>query len=139
MQNWKNEKFEKWNFEKNEKLEIEKNEISIKPKIKNLKIWSFQISNFVFFSNFYYFFFFNSSFFEISFFKFSIFNFFKCPFFKFSIFFLILSRLGPDWSLVPDKNLDLKKSRLWTKSGLVSVMDNSGHEGSPLYISTFFI
>ena len=39
--------------------------------------------------------------------------------------FQILSRPSPDSSLVPDKNLDTKKSRLWTKSGLVPMMDTS--------------
>ena len=30
------------------------------------------------------------------------------------------SWIGPDWSLVPDENLDMKKSRLWRKSGPLS-------------------
>ena len=42
--------------------------------------------------------------------------------------FFILSRHSPDWSLVPDKNLDIKKSRLWTKSGLVPIVDISDFE-----------
>ena len=51
--------------------------------------------------------------------------------------FLILSRLSPDSSLVPDKNLDIKKSRLWTKSGIVPVMDISGLN-SWIVFDTFF-
>ena len=67
-------------------------------KIKDLKLRSFQFLKFFIFSNFQYF------------------------------FLDILSRLGPDWSLVPDNNLDMKN----TDSGrnLVSVMDNSDRKGS---------
>ena len=55
-----------------------------------------------------------------------LFNVFKFSIFQFLNFYMfwILSRLGPDWSLVTDKNLDMKKSRLWTKSGLIPVMDS---------------
>ena len=35
-----------------------------------------------------------------------------------------------DSSLVPDKNLDIKKSKLWTKSGIVPMMDISGGDNS---------
>ena len=77
-------------------------------------------------------------------FFFLLFQFFIFSNFHFSnfqyCFFLILSRLGPDWSLVPDKNLDMKKSRLWTKSRPLSVIDNSGHdsEAFPETISRYW-
>ena len=52
------------------------------------------------------------------------------------------TRLFPDFAisgndLVPNKNVDMKKSRLWTKSGPLSVIDNSGHD-SEAFPKTFF-
>ena len=109
-------------------------------KIKNLKklqseIWKFEklkifeiLHIFKFFPNFHFFQIFRI-FWIIRIFEFN-FQFFQVYNFKTEI--LILSRSSPDSNLVsiwsrqnPDLSLDLKNSRLWTKSGLVSVMNNS--------------
>ena len=121
-----NENLKKWNFEKNEKnwkLKKRYFEKTKKWKFEKFKNRSFQFLKFRIFSNFR---FSKFRFLNFQFFIFPNLHFYKFSIFKYSKIFLNFSRLGPDSNLVPDQNLDMKKSRLWTKSGLVPVMDNFG-------------
>ena len=99
------------------KFELEKIKIKNYEILRFFKFLNFQFSHqFQIFSKFFEFF----DFFELFEFNFQFFQNFT---FKTEIW--ILSRLSPDWSLVPDQNLYIKKSRLWTQSGLVPIVDIS--------------
>ena len=102
------------------KIEFEKFKIW---KNWNLKFENSKIENF-WDRSYFQFFFQNFIFFNFLNFSNSIFSLFK--FFNFKTEIWILSRPSPDSNLVPDPNLDMKKSRLWTKSGLVPMVDISG-------------
>ena len=103
LENW-NRKFEK--FEINHKIrKITKFE-KLNLKFENSKNWKF-LKSFIF-SNFFP----NFHFFQI--FRFFEFNFQVFQIFNFKTEIWIFSRPSPDSNLVPDQNLDMKKSRLWT-------------------------